>query len=65
MPTFPWYVVVAIAIVAWHWSAQKTYSDLAAAGFINGQLPAGAQAASAGLLATGTAAGLTVTVGTN
>lgn len=65
MPTFPWYVVVAIAIVAWHWSAQKTYDDLKSAGFINGQLPAGAQAAAAGLLATGTAAGVTVTVGTN
>ena len=65
MLTFPWYVVVAVAIVAWHWSASKTYNDLQAAGFINGQLPAGAQAASAGLLATGTAAGLGITVAVN
>jgi hypothetical protein len=56
--TFPWYIVVAVALVAWHLSAKNTYDELAAAGFINGAKPAGASAASAGLLATGTAAGI-------
>lgn len=63
--TFPWYVVVGVALVAWHLSAKNTYDELAAAGFINGAKPAGSSAAAAGLLATGTAAGLGITVAVN